>query len=108
LIATLLVTILSESLVALGFCALHKKPISSILITSVCANLCTQTFLWGMLLLFFQQYMITLLIAEIFIWGIEILALYYVPANRLRFFEALALGVTMNLFSFALGWFLPR
>jgi hypothetical protein len=38
---------------------------------------------------------------------IESIILSCVPANQLRFTEALFLSLTMNLVSFMLGWFLP-
>ena len=38
---------------------------------------------------------------------IESALLYVIPANRLRFSDALLLSLGMNLVSFALGWFLP-
>jgi hypothetical protein len=57
--------------------------------------------------LFFQHYLIVLLVSEFLIWVFESLALYVVPANQLRFREAIILSLSMNLASFALGWFLP-
>lgn len=67
----------------------------------------TQSFLWVVLSLFFQDYLITLLIAEILIWIIESLLLYSIPVNHFRFKEALLLSLSMNVSSFVLGWFLP-
>ena len=104
---TLSMTIFAESLVVLGYCFWRKKPVRSILATSICANLVTQLFLWKLLNLFFQQYIIILLIAEIFIWMIEGVALYIVPTNRLGWRDVLLLSLSMNLVSFVLGWFLP-
>jgi hypothetical protein len=104
---TLSLTIFAESLVVLGYCFWRQKSVGSILLTSLCANLLTQLFLWGILSLYFQQYIIVLLIAEILIWMIESLVLYFVPANRLRWTDAVLLSLCMNLVSFALGWFLP-
>jgi len=106
-IKTLLATILTEGIVVLSYCIWGKKPIQSILLTSISANLITQLLLWGILTFFFKQYLIALLVAEIFIWIIESLALYFVPANRLQFTEAISLSLGMNLVSFALGWMLP-
>jgi hypothetical protein len=104
---TLSLTIFAESLVVLGYCFWQQKPVRSILATSICANLVTQLFLWGILSLYFQQYIIVLLIAEILIWVIEGVALYAVPSNRLGWRDVLLLSLSMNLVSFALGWFLP-
>jgi len=107
LIVTLVITILIEGMIAIGYSIKCKKPIGPILITSILANLITQSFLWVVLNLFFQHYLITLLIAEILIWMIESLLLYRFPANRLRLPEAALLSLFMNLTSFVLGWFLP-
>jgi hypothetical protein len=57
--------------------------------------------------LFFQNYLVALLVGECLIWVFESLVLYVVPANQLRFIEAISLSLSMNLVSFALGWFLP-
>ena len=91
----------------IGYCVWQKKPVQLILITSVFANLITQSILWGVLRLFFQYYLATLMITEALIWIIEGFALYYIPANRLRLTEAILLSLIMNLLSFGLGWFLP-
>jgi len=107
LIPTLLLTIIAEGVIVIGYSIGRKKPLRSILFTSICVNLITQSFLWVVLNLFFQKYLITLLLAEILIWMIESVLLYFVPANRLRFTDAILLGLSMNLASFALGWFLP-
>ena len=90
-----------------GYSLWRRKPLYPILITSVCANLLTQSFLWIVLNLFFKHYLIALLVAEILIWTAESFFLYSVPANRLRFVDAVLLGLSMNLMSFALGLFLP-
>jgi len=106
-IDTLLITIILEGAVGLGYSLWRKKPTGAILITGVFANLVTQSFLWVVLNLFFSHYLITLLLAEILIWMIESILLYSVPANRLRFSDAIFLSLGMNLASVALGWFLP-
>jgi hypothetical protein len=108
LILTLFTTIILEGLIVLGYCTWRKKPVRSLLITSIFINLLTQSLLWVVLNLFFQQYLITLLISEILIWLVESALLYLFPANQLRFVEALFLSLGMNLTSFALGWFLPN
>jgi hypothetical protein len=51
--------------------------------------------------------MITLLLAEVFIWLIESLLLYRFSAKQLRLPEAALISLLMNLASFAIGWFLP-
>jgi len=106
LILTLFITILVESGVVIGYCLWRKKSVLPSLFTSICGNLITQSLLWIALNLFFQDYRITLLIAELLIWIFEGLLLYIVPANRLRFLDAIFLSLGMNLSSFALGWFL--
>lgn len=107
MISTLLFTIVIETSVVIGYCVWRRKPIRSILITSLVANLITQLLLWGVLNLFFQNYLVTLLIAEVLIWILEGLILYYVRANQLTFRQAAQLSMIMNLVSFAVGWFLP-
>jgi hypothetical protein len=77
------------------------------LFSSICINLLTQSLLWIVLNLFFRQYLITLIIAEFFIWVLEGSLLYFIRANRLRFGNALLLSLGMNLVSFGIGWFLP-
>jgi hypothetical protein len=104
---TLFITIIIESAVVIGYSLWRKKPVRPILYTSLCINLLTQSLLWIALTLFFRHYLIALLTGEILVWIIESLWLYAVPANRLRFREAIFLSLGMNLASFALGWFLP-
>lgn len=67
----------------------------------------TQSLLWIGLSVFFQNYLSTLIVAEILIWGLEGLILSFNPANQLRLTEALLLSLAMNVTSFGLGWFLP-
>jgi hypothetical protein len=107
LIFTLLLTILIESLVVLGYCHWRKKPVRSILLTSLVANIATQSLLWTVVNIFYQDYLVTLLMAEIFIWLMESLALYSVRKNQLTFFEAMSLSLSMNLTSIVAGWLLP-
>jgi hypothetical protein len=57
--------------------------------------------------IFFQEYLIALLVAEILIWILESLLLHYFPANQLGLREAALLSLSMNLASFTFGWFLP-
>jgi hypothetical protein len=107
LIPTLLITIIIESAVVVGYSLWRKKPVRPILYTSLCINIITQSLLWIFLNLFFRRYLIALLVSEALIWAIESFVLYVMPANRLRFMEAIFLSLGMNLLSFALGWFLP-
>jgi hypothetical protein len=107
LIHTLVITICIESLVVLAYCYWRKKPVSSILLTSVVANLMTQSLLWTVVNIFYQDYLVTLLVAEIFIWLIESFALYYIRGNQLTFRESTLLSLGMNLSSILVGWLLP-
>ena len=107
MIGTLFITIIAEGAVVTGYAIWRQKPLQPNLGTSVCINLITQSLLWVALSLFFQHYLIALLIAELLIWMMESVLLYTLPANRLRFSEAIFLSLSMNLASFALGWFLP-
>jgi len=107
LIATLLITIIIEGLVVIRYSVGRKKTVRPILVTSVCANLITQSLLWIVLNFFFQHYLAALSIAEILIWMIESILLYSIPSNQLRFTEAMLLSLLMNLASLALGWLLP-
>ncbi|MBN2115295.1 MAG: hypothetical protein JW730_01905 [Anaerolineales bacterium] len=107
MIAALLITILVEGLIAAAYSIRREKPVQPILLTSICVNLITQSLLWIVLDLFFRHYLIVLLAAEIPIWMLESLLLHSIPANRLRFSDALLLSLGMNLGSFTLGWFLP-
>jgi Flp pilus assembly protein TadB len=107
LIRTLVITIVIESLVALGYCRWRRKPLSPILLTSFFANIATQSLLWTVVNIFYQHYLVTLLIAELVIWLLESIALYYVRRNQLSFPEAASLSLSMNVASFAAGWFMP-
>jgi hypothetical protein len=104
---TLFITILTEGVIASTYSLWRKKPLGPILLTSIVANGITQSFLWVVLNLFFQHYLITLLIAETVVWIIESLLLYSFPANQLNLKEATLLSLSMNLTSFGLGWLLP-
>jgi hypothetical protein len=107
LILTLFITILIESGVVIGYCHWRKKPVQPILFTSICGNLITQSLLWIVLSLFFQSYLLILLITELLIWILEGLLLSVIPTNRLRWIDAIFLSLSMNLLSFGVGWFLP-
>ncbi|HXD10868.1 MAG TPA: hypothetical protein VN653_12460 [Anaerolineales bacterium] len=107
MIQTLSVTILIEGIVCLGYSIWQKKPSLAILLTSILANLITQSLLWISLDLFFQHYLATLWVAEILIWIMESALLYGFRVNHLSPLEALGLSLLMNLSSFGIGWFLP-
>ena len=107
MIVTLPITIILEGLVAIGYCRWRRKPLLPILFTSLLANLITQSLLWMALSTFFQQYLITLLIAEILIWIVEGLLFYAIPANHLDLKRAFLLSLGLNLVSFVPGLFLP-
>jgi hypothetical protein len=106
-IQTLAITIVIEGAICLVYAVWQKKPIGPILITSVLANLITQSLLWIVLNIFYQHYLVTLLIAEILIWLIEGLLFYVSGLNRLNAKESLLLSLLMNLSSFGLGLVLP-
>ena len=91
----------------LAYSLWRKKPIVPILITSIFANLLTQSFLWIALSIFFQHYLTILLIAEILVWIIESALYYSLRFNQLSVRESLFLSLIMNLSSFAFGLFLP-
>jgi len=107
LIATLFTTIIVEGAVVIGYSVRQKKPVVSLLITSVIGNLITQALLWMALRFFFQYYVETLLITESLIWLVEGVLLYGLRFNRLNMREAFSLSLIMNLSSFVMGWFLP-
>ena len=107
MIDTLSVTILVEGVVCLGYSFWRRKPVGPIFVTSVFGNLITQTLLWVTLSLFYQHYLVTLLVAEIFIWVIESFLLAGIRFNQLKVGEALFLSLIMNFASFGIGWFLP-
>lgn len=107
MIQTLAITIVVESVVCVLYAIRRRKPVWPILITSVFANLITQSLLWIVLNLFYQHYLLTLLIAEIFIWVIEGSLLFGLRSNQLNVGESLFLSLLMNLSSLGIGWFLP-
>lgn len=107
MIPTLFITILVEGIVSVGYSAWRHKPIRPLVVTGICANLFTQTLLWIGLSIFFDHYVITLLVAEVLIWMTESLILFSIPSNRLNLVEAILLSLGMNFASIASGWFLP-
>jgi hypothetical protein len=104
---TLFITIFFESLVVIGYSHWGKKSVGAILITCICGNVLTQSLLWIVLNIFYRNYLDTLLTAEFFIWLIEAILLYFIPANQLSFKESIVLSLGMNALSFSVGWFLP-
>jgi len=106
-IKTLTITVIVEGVMGIGYAVWRKKPIAFIFVTSILANLITQSLLWIVLNIFFQRYLATLLIAEILIWGIETILFYGIRSNKLSISDAAFLSFIANLSSFALGWWLP-
>jgi hypothetical protein len=106
-IATISITILIESAVVTAYAITCLKPLKYLIGSSLCANLFTQAFLWGTLIIFYRTYLLTLCLAEICIWGIETAILYFYRNNRLGFQEAAWLSLVMNLASFGIGLILP-
>jgi hypothetical protein len=106
LITTLLVTILIEGVVVLAYCTWRRKPLLSILVTSLVANIMTQSLLWIVLQIFFKNYLTALLISEVFIWFFESILLCLPRTNQLSYRSAVVLSFSMNLLSFGAGWFL--
>jgi hypothetical protein len=107
LIFTLLVTIIVEGVVALGYSSWKRKSFRPILLTTILANLITQSLLWIVLNLFVHNYLVILCFAEILIWIVESYLLYRFPANQLRLRQAALLSLSMNLASLGIGWLLP-
>ncbi|HSL29555.1 MAG TPA: hypothetical protein VK900_10180 [Anaerolineales bacterium] len=107
MILTLLITLIVESPIAAGYAFWRRKPLLSILVTSVCGNLITQSLLWLTLNIFFDWYLAVLILAEVLIWILEGLLFYSVPMNQLHIAQAMVVSLLMNTASLALGWFLP-
>ena len=107
MIVTLFITIVVEGSIIIGYSIWRKIPLRPLLLTSFLGNLLTQSLLWAALIIFFRDYLLTLIIVEILIWVIESLLLYSVTANRVSLGEAALLSLCMNGMSFALGWFAP-
>ena len=107
MIPTLVITVLIEGAVVMVYSLSTKKPVQPILLTSIGGNLITQSFLWAVVNLFFQHYLIAFILSELLIWMVESALLYYIPANRLQIAGAMLLSLGMNLTSLVAGWFLP-
>lgn len=107
MILTLTLTIIVEGVVIFAYCIWRREPLLSILITSVAANIVTQSMLWVVLNIFFRYYLATLLICEVFIWLFESVLIYLPNKNQLTVKTAVVLSLAMNAISFGLGWFLP-
>jgi hypothetical protein len=106
-ILTLPITILVEGLVVAGYARWHSKPLIPLLLTSLLANILTQSLLWLILNLSPLGYLVTLLLAETGIWLFETVFLFLIRANKLTFRQSLVLSLAMNLTSAFIGWFLP-
>ena len=110
MLATLLLTLLIESVVVVGY-ARHKggpqAEILHLLTATALANLGTQPLLWLVLRHWVAEYMTVLLLGELCIWILEGVALYFYPFTKLRWMESLCLSLAMNGSSFGIGWFLP-
>jgi hypothetical protein len=104
---TLAITIFIEGVIAFIYSRWRGKPLLPILLTSLFANLITQSILWIGLLLFFRHYWLVLIVLEVFIGLIESLIFYRVRANQLTLKEAMSLSLAINLASFSAGLFLP-
>ena len=107
MIVALAITLVTESTIIIVYALLSKKPLIHLLLSSVVANLFTQLLLWILLNLFLDHYLVTLFLAELCIWGIESMVLYFYRCNRLKLGEAITLSLVMNLASFGIGWFIP-
>lgn len=107
MIQTLAITVVVEGIVCLLYAAWRKKPFWPILLTSILANIVTQSLLWIALNLFFHHYLATLLVSEILIWLMEAMALYGLRLNQLSMRESVFLSFLMNLSSFGAGLWLP-
>jgi hypothetical protein len=106
-IATIGITILSESTVVAAYSFWRRKPLKHLLLSSIFANLFTQFFLWAVIYLFPNHYLPTLFISEIMILVMETIILFLYRPNRLRLRESIFLNLVMNLVSFSIGWVLP-
>jgi hypothetical protein len=106
-IGSLLATIVIEAAIVLAYALWKKRPAGRLLLTSILANLLTQSMLWIVLNFFYARYLTALFISEFFVWLIESAILRYFPGNQLKWREAILLSFVMNLASFSFGWFLP-
>ena len=104
---TLGLTIIVEGVIVLGYAQRYQKPTIPLVLTSVGANIVTQSLLWIGLSLFFNDYLVALGVMEVLICIAEGLMLWAVAANRLVLPEAMGLSLLMNGVSLTLGWFLP-
>lgn len=107
MIFTLLITILVEGGVVLVYATLRKTPAGTLLRASLMVNVLTQIMLWIALRIFFQHYLITLIVAEFLIWFVESVLMYYFARGQLSPANAIVLSLCMNGASFGVGWFLP-
>lgn len=107
MIPTLLLSILIEGIIAIGYSRWRRNPAGRLLLALVAANVSTQLLLWAVLNLAPGHYLPILFSAEALIWMIEGVILYLFPGTELGLREALMLSLVLNLASFGIGWFLP-
>lgn len=101
-----LITLGCESVVSLAFAQWQNKPLKSLLLSGLLANLVTQPFLWVWLAVFYRMYWVALLTGEALIFLGEAMLLKLIPANHLSWRAALLLSLLMNSLSFGVGVFL--
>jgi len=106
-IDTLLLSILIEGAILVGYGRWRKRPAGRLALALIAANVLTQMLLWTALGLNPGHYLPTLFSAEVVIWLIEGVILYVFPGAQLGPTEALLLSLVMNIVSFGIGWFLP-
>ena len=107
MIVTVVITILIESVIIVGYALWRKKPVGHLLLSGALVNGITQAFLWIVLTGLTTHYLTVLFVSEICIWWLEGMILWLYPYNRLKLGQALLLSLAMNLASFGIGWFLP-
>ena len=107
MIFTLLITILVEGCVVLVYAALRKRPAGILLRASLIVNVLTQVSLWAALRIFYQHYLITLIVVEIIIWLVESVLMYFLARGQLSPVNAIVLSLCMNAASLGVGWLLP-
>ena len=107
MIRTLLVTIVVEGTLAIGYACWRKKPLLPLVGSLTLVNLLTQSLLWLGLTSFPAHYRLTLIIGEVLIVLVEALLLYAYRKNQLKPVDALWLSLGVNLASFLVGLFLP-
>lgn len=100
------ITLGCESFVLSVFAHRQNKPLKSLLLSGLLANLVTQPFLWVWLAVFYRMYWVALLTGEALIFLGEAVLLKLIPDNRLSWREAILLSLLMNSLSLGAGIFL--